>query len=30
MGGTAKQNVKRFLPENIMQQWDELFKQVMS
>jgi glycosyltransferase involved in cell wall biosynthesis len=28
MGSKAKQNVKRFLPENIMQQWDELFKSV--
>lgn len=30
MGANAKQNVKRFLPENILQQWDELFKQVAS
>ncbi len=28
MGQRAKENVKRFLPENIMQQWDELFKLV--
>jgi len=28
MGKNAKENVKRFLPENIMQQWDELFKSV--
>lgn len=28
MGSKAKQNVKRFLPNNIMQQWDELFKSV--
>lgn len=28
MGQHAKENVKRFLPENIMQQWDELFKLV--
>ena len=28
MGSKAKQNVKRFLPENIMQQWDELFKSI--
>jgi len=29
MGQRAKENVKRFLPENIMQQWDELFKSVV-
>lgn len=28
MGQSAKENVKRFLPENIMQQWDELFKSI--
>lgn len=28
MGSKAKQNVKRFLPSTIMQQWDELFKSV--
>ncbi len=28
MGENAKENVKRFLPENIMNQWDELFKSV--
>ena len=28
MGKNAKENVKRFLPENIMLQWDELFKSV--
>lgn len=28
MGTLAKQNVMRFLPENVMQQWDELFKSV--
>lgn len=28
MGKLAKENVKRFLPENIMPQWDELFKSV--
>ena len=26
MGTTAKKNVKRFLPENVIHQWDELFK----
>ncbi len=30
MGQHAKENVKRFLPENIMQQWDELFKSVVN
>lgn len=28
-GQQAKQNVKRFLPDNILQQWDELFKSVV-
>lgn len=28
MGKRAKENAKRFLPEKIMQQWDELFKSV--
>ena len=26
MGKQAKENVKRFLPENILKQWDDLFK----
>jgi glycosyltransferase involved in cell wall biosynthesis len=26
MGAKARENVKRFLPENILKQWDELFK----
>ncbi len=30
MGKLAKENVKRFLPENIMLQWDELFKSVVN
>lgn len=29
MGALAKENVKRFLPDAIMQQWDELFKSVV-
>ncbi len=29
MGTLAKENVKRFLPENIMSQWDELFKSLV-
>ncbi|WP_395052114.1 glycosyltransferase family 4 protein [Flavobacterium sp.] len=29
MGKTAKQNVKRYLPENIMPQWDNLFKELL-
>lgn len=29
MGSNAKENVKRFLPETIMQQWDELFKKLI-
>jgi glycosyltransferase involved in cell wall biosynthesis len=29
MGNTAKQNVKRYLPENIVKQWDELFKSLV-
>ena len=29
MGSNAKENVKRYLPEGIMQEWDELFKQVV-
>jgi glycosyltransferase involved in cell wall biosynthesis len=28
MGEKAKENVKRFLPETIVQQWDELFKTI--
>jgi glycosyltransferase involved in cell wall biosynthesis len=28
MGHTAKQNVKRYLPETIMEQWDLLFKKL--
>jgi glycosyltransferase involved in cell wall biosynthesis len=26
MGRKSKENIKRFLPENIMKEWDELFK----
>ncbi|NHN26147.1 glycosyltransferase family 4 protein [Flavobacterium jejuense] len=29
MGEKAKENVKRYLPENIMKQWDQLFKSVL-
>jgi glycosyltransferase involved in cell wall biosynthesis len=29
MGTAAKQNVQRFLPENIIYQWDALFKSLM-
>ncbi|WP_395045366.1 glycosyltransferase family 4 protein [Flavobacterium sp.] len=29
MGKNAKENVKRFLPEVILQQWDELFKSLI-
>ncbi len=29
MGSAAKQNVQRFLPENIMHQWDDLFKSLL-
>ena len=29
MGAAAKQNVKRFLPENVMKQWDQLFKSLI-
>lgn len=29
MGVNAKESVKRFLPENIMRQWDDLFKSVI-
>lgn len=29
MGTLAKENVKRFLPENVMQQWDQLFKSIV-
>ncbi|MFZ4106186.1 glycosyltransferase family 4 protein [Flavobacterium sp.] len=28
MGGTAKENVKQYLPETIMPQWDKLFKEL--
>ncbi|MFN3772676.1 glycosyltransferase family 4 protein [Cloacibacterium normanense] len=28
MGGKAKENVKRFLPQNVVKQWDELFKKL--
>lgn len=28
MGRTAKENVKAYLPENIVKQWDELFKKL--
>lgn len=30
MGVHARENVKRFLPENVMMQWDELFKKITS
>jgi glycosyltransferase involved in cell wall biosynthesis len=30
MGKTAKENAKRFLPEQIVSQWDRLFKQILS
>ncbi|MDR1584009.1 MAG: glycosyltransferase family 4 protein [Prevotellaceae bacterium] len=30
MGRTAKENVKRFLPEKILFQWDNLFKQLLN
>ena len=29
MGKMAKENVQRFLPENIMPQWDQLFKNLL-
>ena len=29
MGNAAKENVKRYLPENIMPQWDTLFKELI-
>ena len=29
MGKNAKENAKRFLPENIMKQWDEVFKSIV-
>lgn len=29
MGANAKENVKRYLPENIVPQWDELFKSLL-
>jgi len=29
MGTNAKENVKRYLPEGILQQWDQLFKSVV-
>jgi glycosyltransferase involved in cell wall biosynthesis len=29
MGERAKQNVKRYLPEVIVKQWDELFKSLV-
>ena len=29
MGKNAKENVKRYLPEGILQQWDQLFKSVV-
>jgi glycosyltransferase involved in cell wall biosynthesis len=29
MGSVAKENVKRFLPETVIQQWDELFKGIV-
>lgn len=29
MGRKAKQNVKRYLPTNILRQWDELFKELV-
>jgi len=30
MGKNAKENVKRFLPENIISQWDKLFKELIN
>jgi hypothetical protein len=29
MGAKAKQNVKRYLPEVVVKQWDELFKSLV-
>ncbi len=29
MGGKAKENVQRFLPQNVVKQWDELFKKLI-
>jgi glycosyltransferase involved in cell wall biosynthesis len=29
MGKKAKQNVKRYLPDNIIAQWDQLFKSLL-
>jgi glycosyltransferase involved in cell wall biosynthesis len=29
MGKNAKENVKRYLPETIVKQWDELFKSLV-
>jgi glycosyltransferase involved in cell wall biosynthesis len=29
MGQAAKENVKRYLPETIMPQWDKLFKELI-
>ena len=29
MGRKAKENVKRYLPEKILSQWDELFKSIV-
>lgn len=29
MGTRAKENVKRYLPENVLQQWNELFKEIV-
>jgi glycosyltransferase involved in cell wall biosynthesis len=28
MGNKARENVQRFLPENVVKQWDELFKRL--
>jgi glycosyltransferase involved in cell wall biosynthesis len=30
MGAKAKHNVKKFLPHNILRQWDDLFKNVLA
>jgi len=30
MGAAAKENVKRFMPENIISQWDKLFKELVN
>lgn len=30
MGASARENVKRYLPENIVRQWDDLFRELVS